>query len=811
MHNNDFRPGSRWIDWRSFFRDLVFSLRSLLRAKSFTLTAIITLALGMFLTVTVWIYSAWTMTSYATYPHPEEVYSLGFTTQTSADFAPFIIAPQLQAYREQLDIFTEVAAVCNEAANVVIDNEPVAAGVARLLEGSTKMLDLTPSLGRPFLPEEYRPGGDDVVILSFPFWKEHFHSDPHVLNRTVTIDEHICRVVGVFSEKQAFPIYFYQGIYRPWVPTLDPNNPFEWQMMALVRLKPGVKAEQVALALKTVKVAVSPGLSKWLEGQTISIRKPNELYRPEIFRLLFGAALFLFTIACLNTVNLMLVRVLGRNREFSIRRAIGGTQGQVVRLIIMEAAIISLSAGLLVFFCVGFFTPRVLELWTEYMGDRSLWGVWSAHKCLAALVGVSTLVLGATSAWRVKHTNISAGLKDSGPSAGESKRTGQGRNLLVMLQAAFAVVLLAGAGLMIRTFQNTARIDLGLDPNGKVNVMLAFPRSLQPTDEARLQTFNEIEEIFRRLPGVRAVGSGSGINFWGWSNQGGPSLRMPDGTLIGFSVTRVSEHFAEAAGLRLVKGRWMSQSKGAQEVVINESLAKNRFGDQNPIGQVMMIKNDGKDGKDWLWTVTGVVHDVRPGLRVKAMNEVYEISSWWAPGVSTLLLRYDKDPGPGNESLIRRAIYKSNPHVITMMVQTLNEQLKLSQSLERQALNILRWLSAVALALATIGLFSVLAYNVHQRRPEFGVRLALGAPPSNIVWLVLRRGLITAGIGVLVGCGAALGLTRLMASLLFETKTFEPVVYISVAAALLISAFAACWIPARRAAKVDVSRLLRME
>ena len=252
----------------------------------------------------------------------------------------------------------------------------------------------------------------------------------------------------------------------------------------------------------------------------------------------------------------------------------------------------------------------------------------------------------------------------------------------------------------------------------------------------------------------------------------------------------------------------MSYYKGAQEVVINETLARKRFGDDNPIGQLMMVKND---GKDWVWTVTGVVRDVRSGLRAKAHNLVYEIASWWPPGTSTVMLRYDQDTGPADESRIRRAIYKVNPRIITLAVQTLNDQLKESQSLERQALHILQWLSSVALALATIGLFSVLAYNVDQRRPEFGVRLALGAMPGSIVWLVLRRGFLTAGMGVLTGCAVALGLARLLTALLYETRTFEPAVYAAVAAVLLAAAAVACWIPARRAARVDVSRLLRME
>lgn len=797
------------MDWRTIARDFVFSFKSLSRARGFSLVTIITLALGMFLTVTVWLYAGWTITSFAGYSHPEEMYSLGFVNKDRApDFVPYRVAPHLQAYREQLDVFTEYAAISHQPSNVVLDNEPVEANCAYVIEGTFKVLNLTPSIGRGFLPEEHRAGADQVVVISAKFWKDHLHSDPEVLKRTLTIDERVCRIVGVFPETQNYPIYFYAGVYRPWVPVVDPAKPFEWPMITLVRLRRGVTPEQAELALNNAKIDLSPQFAKWLVGDKVTLRKPNQIYRPEIFRMLFGAALFLFAIACLNSVNLMLVRVLGRSREFSIRRALGGSQFQVLRLVTMEAVIISIAAGSIVFLATGLLMGHVLHVWIDYWGDQSLWFAWSAHKCLGLLVAVAALLLSVTGAWKIRQTNISAGLKEGGPSTGEGRRTGRGRAFLVMIQAAFAVVLLAGAGLMIRTFQHMATVDLGFDPNGKVSVVLAFPKSAQPNDEARLQAFAELEENFRRLPGVRAVGSGSGINLWGFGGEGEPSLRMPDGSLVAYAMTRVSEHFPEAAGFHLVKGRWMSQAKGAQEVVINESLARKRFGDENPIGQVMLIKNS---EKDWVWTVTGVVRDVRAGLRVKAPNMVYTINSWWAPGVSTILLRYDQDPGKENESIIRRAIYRANPRIITLVVQTLNEQLKLSQSLERQALNILQWLASVALALAVVGLFSVMAYNVERRRPEFGVRLALGASPSSLAWLVLRRGLLTAGIGVLAGCAAALGLARLMATLLFETRTFEPIVYLSVAGLLMISAVAACWFPARRAAKVDVSRLLRME
>ncbi len=801
-------PRPARFDGAAVARDLGFAVRALLRAKAFAATAVLTLALGMFLTVTVWLYSAWTITSTASYQHPETVYCLGFTAEGSTDFIPYQIAPQLQAYREQLNLFAETAAVSYQTGNVVVDQQPVASSVARVAEGTFGMLAMAPTLGRPFLPTEYRPGGDDVVIVSAQFWKEQLHSDPEVLKHPITIDDRVCRVVGVMGEKQNYPIYFYFGVYRPWVPVLDPAKPFEWGMVSMVRLKPGVTPQRAMEAMKQARLNLSPQYSKWLTGQTPTLRKPNQIYRPEVFRLLLGAAVFLFAIACLNTMNLVLVRVLGRSREFSIRRAIGGTQGQVVRLIVMEVAILAVAAGILVFLGTGLLMNRVLMLWTGYLNHESLWGAWTAHEALAVLVAIAIAAIGGAATWRMRGADISAGLKEGGRAAGDSRRSGRGRSLLVMLQAAFAVVLLAGAGLMIRTFQNTAHVDLGLDPNGKVNVYIAFPNSASPSNEARLQTFDQIAGIFRQLPKVRAVGYGSVLNFTNQEFQRDPSLRLPDGRMIAFEVTWVSEHYPEAAGLRLVKGRWMSQAAGAQEVVINETLAKNRFGEANPIGQVMMIKND---GKDWMWTVTGVVHDVRPGLRTKAANTVYEIARWWPPGSTALVLNYEADPPPEIEGQIRRAVYKCNPHLVTLGVQTVNEQLRQTQFLERQALNILRWLAAIALLLASVGLFSVLAYNVDQRRPEFGVRLALGAPPGSIVRLVLRRGLTTAGIGVMVGCAGALGLTRLMSSLLFQTRTFEPAVYVSVVAVLLLSAGIACWVPSRRAAKVDIARLLRMD
>jgi putative ABC transport system permease protein len=252
----------------------------------------------------------------------------------------------------------------------------------------------------------------------------------------------------------------------------------------------------------------------------------------------------------------------------------------------------------------------------------------------------------------------------------------------------------------------------------------------------------------------------------------------------------------------------MSQISSAGQIVINETLARNRFGEENPVGQVINIRRDNKDST---WTVAGVVRDVRPSIRTSPSNMIYECVSLHPAQSTAIVLNFGKDPPPETESLIRRAVYKCCPDLIIVGVQTANEQLRQSVTLERQALNILRTLSLGALLLAAMGLFSVLSYNVEQRKTEFGVRLALGASPVDIVGLVLRGGVATAGVGAVIGCFAAFGLARLMASLLFQTRTFEPVVYVVVVLLFLVATVVACCLPATRAARANISRLLRAD
>ena len=288
---------------------------------------------------------------------------------------------------------------------------------------------------------------------------------------------------------------------------------------------------------------------------------------------------------------------------------------------------------------------------------------------------------------------------------------------------------------------------------------------------------------------------------------GTAQLLMPDGTYQAVAGNFVGADFLQTAGLILKKGRWLSGRRGEYEVVINETFAKARFGDEDPIGKTFKLLVSG----DYGHLVVGVVADVRDSVRSSSGMRLYSPNWAFPQNISTLLLRLDHDPGKEFEGVVRHAIYALDPKLIVSQVATINEIVGNGMWAEMYAFRILKVLTIIALALAVAGLFAVIAYTVDSRMKEFGVRLALGAQPANLHRLVMKRGLTTAAVGVAVGIAGALGLTRFMQSLLFETTPYDPLVYAAVAAILLTAAVAACWLPARHAARVDITRLLRAE
>jgi putative ABC transport system permease protein len=404
--------------------------------------------------------------------------------------------------------------------------------------------------------------------------------------------------------------------------------------------------------------------------------------------------------------------------------------------------------------------------------------------------------------------NAGWGLKEGGPASGESPAAGRLRTALVVLQAAFAVILLTGAGLMVRSFHNLQHMDLGFDPGGKMTVELSLPESYQRANPAaRIQLLERLEEVIQRVPGVRGVSYAESLLDGGYFTS---KIRMADGTLKDTKGNITSPNFQEVAGLRMLGGRWLSTDRAAREIVVNESFAKERFGRENPVGRMLDVSIFGSD-KPAPHPIVGVVSDVRTGVTRPAEPEIY-VAPWDNPGLlSTLVISLSGSPPPNFARDVRKALYSVEPLISTYAIRSVEQKIVDYTWAQRRAYFMLRMLAAAALFLTVIGLFSVISVSVNSRMPEFGIRMAVGATSPQVAGLVLRRGMGASLAGVLLGIAGAAGLTRYLASLLIETKPYDPWVYGAVSAVLLGAGLAACLLPARRAARADLLKLLKSQ
>lgn len=794
-----------WLE--QLVADVRFSVRSLCRARGPSLTVLVTLILGIGVTTGVYELTSWIIFNKSPYPHVEQLFAIGFKDKVgqSSYYRPGLF---LRLYQEQTTVFADLAAVEHPTVNIVIDGQPVAEHVANVSEHAFPMLDIQPNLGRTFLPGEFKPGGNNEVVINYRFWRKYYNLDPGVLGKTILINHDPCVIVGVLSKRTSLPNNFYGDLFRPLVLRNDPTNIFDQEMNVIARTKPGITREQAAAALATLKL---PHMPKWadnyFDGQVSTLTMLTEMNRRDAWWVMLAAGVFLYAIACLNATNLMLIRLLDRRRELSIRFAVGASRRHVIQIVAIEGLLLTLTACFIVTLIARWVFPRVFAFLhnddvVNY--DRVYWD-WHSFAPVLGLGIFACLAATTVPVLRLLGTDINSGLKDGGPSMGEGRRTGRVRSAFVILQASFAVILLTGTGLMIRSFDKLRQVDLGFDPVGKVKVWVIEPEGYQLKPDAHLELFERLKARVSHLPGVRGVSYGQDSILSG-ASFGGAELKMADGTFRPVAANFVSADYQETVGFVMKRGRWLSGVKGVNEVVVNETLARTRFPNRDPIGETIQMKDSDRPSP-----IVGVVKDIRQDMRSSSGMMVFWPAWEYPPNVQSLVLRMDQDPKKEFSALVRRAIYQVDPNIVVSWVTSIDQQVTDSMWSENYALGVLKGLAAIALGLTAIGIFSVIAYTVDSRMTEFGVRLALGATPSELNSLVMRRGISATAAGIAIGLMGAAALTRFMKSMLYETTSFDPLVYAGVALILLMAAVAACWLPARRAARTDVMRLLKSE
>lgn len=799
--------------------DFRYVLRNLLRNRSYTLVTVLTLAIGIGSAGAIFSAVDWIL--FRRMQAPKNVYILGGSNDQQP-FSPVRYDFMVEAYRRETNVFTALELAKKATGNVVVNDQPVATGWLAVSPGFLPMIGVTPWRGRAFAPSDNTTGGGQVAVVSYKFWQKYLGGRDDALGKKLLVGKNICEVIGVLKERQEFPPILSSDVFLPLDFRVDPSQPSANYYFCLARLAPGVTQSQAQQILGSVKIDVPPSMRSFLRLDRVMILSLTELMdqfaRPEVYRLLVGAVTCLYLIACLNASNLMLLRTVGMRRELCIRLALGGQRIHVIRLLMFDSGAIVVAAvaiGLLVAnwgFPVLLTTIGGADLvnhsWTEWrLGWRTI-GV------MALLTGLTGVVISLFPAIRILALDINTGIKDEGNALGESPALVRVRGALVVLQAAFAVTLLAGAGLMIRTFENFRHVELGFDPNHLIKLVVTFSpeRAARLDKTGLLSMFHALQAELLQVPGVKSVGYGQDVILPGWYHAT-MDLVGPGETVVKTAMATFNFGFHETTGIKLRRGRWLDKEQG-NEILVNETLAKKLWpGRSNPVGQFVRLHQiGGRTDPNWRgWQVVGVVADIRSTMREATGNFIYAPESWGLGTISTFVVRLAPDYDPALADLLRRAIFAYDPGIVVNSIISVNDQRDQQLWAEREASSALKVLAAIALLLAVVGIFAVLAYSVDRRMNEFGVRMAIGATRRDLIALVMRRSLALATTGVIIGFGCAVALERFLASLVFETSALDPWVLSSVASILIVTSALACLKPALRAAKADVSKLLRAE
>jgi putative ABC transport system permease protein len=683
------------------------------------------------------------------------------------------------------------------------------------------LLGVQPMMGRTFLPEEDRPGGPPVAILSHAFWKRRFGGDPSVIGKALTLDADTYTVVGVLPATFVIPDR-HESDYDLWVPFAisDTGKAKAILVQVVGRLKPGVGINAAHADLGALVYQVRRGLTKrtivseWHERVAGGARRSLLIF--------LCAVGFVLLIACVNVANLLLSRAAAREKEMAVRRALGAAKGGVLRQLLTESTLLGLLGGI-AGLALAFWGKNLLIAWIS-RNLPTLDPIRLDYRVLAFNLGFGLLTgvaFGLAPALQASQVQLNESLKEAGRSAADGRSGHRLRNLLVVFEVALAMVLLCGAGLLLKSFVRMRGIDPGFRSDRILTLNVNLTPSQYPKPPEQTRFFQQAIERIRSLPGVQAVGAGTSLPLGSYSmTVSGLTIEGKPDADSAVSLVMVSPDYLRTLAIPLVLGRYFGDSdrEGSPSVVIvNESFTRRFFPDENCLGR--RIQNPGRK-TDWM-TIVGVVRDICPWPQEAAAPEMYfsylqaeqvhmRMTGGEMGSEMYLAIRTAGDPmslAAAVRSQVALVDKSQPPHD----VKTLDERRAGSLAPRRVNMLLVVTFAALALILGSIGIYGVVSYSVGRRTHEIGVRMALGAHQGQILGMVLRNGLALIAAGVAIGLLASAGLTRLIASELWGVSATDPWTFAAVVTVLAASGFAACLLPAWRAARVDPARALRYE
>ena len=794
----------------NFVQDLRYAMRMMVKRPGFTLVAAVTLALGIGANTA--IFSAVNAVLLKPLPFPESEQLLDLSETFKPDGYGSVSVPTLDDWKNENTVFDGISAYSSTSFNLEGDDTPQRIPGMRVGANYFDVLGVKPALGRAFLPGEDVAGHEQVVVLGDDLWRRSFAANPAIINQTIPLNGQKYTVVGVMPREMS-ALYRTVQVWSPLVfSEAERRERGDHKFLVIGRLKFGVTLAQAREQMNTIAQRLE---AQYKNGRGIRLTQTEELWVANVrspLLMMMVAVGFVLLIACTNVANLLLARATVRRREISIRVALGAGRGRLIQQFLTEGLLLSFIGGGLGI-ALGWWTLNMLgKLAFPFLPRSQEIRIDSRVLLFTLVVSILTsIVFGLIPSLQAGKTDVQEALKEGGNTMSAGVVGGWLRPLLVVVEVAAAVVLLIGAGLMIRSVVRIREVEPGLRAQNLLTAKISLPREKYKDSESAIRFYQQVLERVGHLAGVESAGliSHLPIEEQGYNDNvtvEGKTYPPNEGPLVEYRVA--NDDYFQTANIPLLRGRLFSKQDGDDKqpvVVINETMAKRIWPGEDPIG-----KRVGETNKV---TVIGVVGDVKNyGLLrtpVPEMYAPYTLKNLWPDMRWNMRLLVRSSLDDSIASAVRHEVQAVDPGQPLYAVQSMN--VVIENTVKDKSLNttLMSVFAGVSLLLAVIGVYGVMSYTVAQHAREIGIRMALGAQPRSILKLVVGRGLVLVSVGVVIGVLASLGLTRFIENMLFGVTPTDPLTFAMIVALLGLVALLACLIPAQRALRVDPIVVLR--
>jgi putative ABC transport system permease protein len=804
-------------------KTLRYAVRALKKTPGFTAVAVAALALGIGANAAIFSLVEAIFLQPLPYERPERLVQVNSSAPDQGIDQAGLSWPRLEVLRARQTVFSDVSVSIFNAYTVTGLGDPEQAQALMVSESFFSLLGVEPALGRAFTAEEEKPGGPAVVILAHGFWQSHFGGQPDAVGKTLTLDGRAHEIVGVLPASVAtFPLaqtelFTARPFEAPFLnrKQIDDGGFF---FNVLGRLKPGVELAQVRAQMDVVQKSYAQTHGSNIDAKsalTAEFLLENLVGNQRgTYATLFGAVAAVLLIACANVANLVLARFSKRRKEIGIRVSLGARRGHIVAQLLAESVLLAL-AGALLGLCFAWVSLRVVTRVGADVIPRAE-GIGLDPTVLAFTLGVALvtgLALGLLTALATPMRSVAATVGDSSRGSTADRSRNRFHAVLLVAEIAASFVLLVATGLLVSSFLKIRDVEPGFRSDGIFVGFIAIPAERYPWREpVTVNFYSRLYHRLQQIPGARQVALSDNPPLSGNNGQSPYAVigrPLPPASERPTAIRHlISPGRFALLGIPIVAGRDFNQHDGPnsqQVIIINEAMAKQLFPNESPLGHTLVTGMMGLEAQ-----IVGVVANSHTaGLAAPPGAEMFYPVLQRPEQFTGILIRTDGDPTALTAS-VRAAVADVDPSVALTNPGTLEQLVEQSTADRRLTMNLLLAFAVLALVLASLGVYSVMAYSVAQRNAEIGVRMALGASAENVQKMVLRHGMTLAAVGLGIGLAAALALTRTMSTLLFEVGARDPLVYLSIGALLCAIAALACWLPSRRAARVDPVRALQI-